>query len=314
MRSLINYLNKKINVKKERIVVTQLAGGLGNQMFRYAAGIALAQRLKATLLVDFTFHIKNDTDYGDFVARPFQLNIFPNVHEECIVVEDYFRRSEILQWFLRKLNLPEYGLPVYKEPFFHFDNQIVQLEAPVIIDGDWQSELYFKEYEHIIRNCFAFPDLNSEEWSVVLLRKIESTNSVAIHVRRGDYLFAYNYAINGVCPIDYYRNAIALMKQKVPDPYFYLFSDDPEWVKTSFADLTDPFDVVEGNKGNNSWKDMLLMSKCRHQIIANSSFSWWSAWLNNNPGKIVIAPQNWFAHGRDSDTKDLIPGTWFRID
>ena len=179
------------------------------------------------------------------------------------------------------------------------------------MDGFWQSDKYFLKYESEIRKDFSFPSF-TDRVNINLLSEIINSNSVSIHIRRGDYI-QMNSAIEShpLCSIKYYQSAISKIKEIIEKPKFYFFSDDIEWVKNQFFSVENAI-FVNHNKGKDSYKDMQLMANCKHNIIANSSFSWWGAWLNPNPKKIVIAPKNWFKD-TSIDTSDLIPSTWIRL-
>jgi hypothetical protein len=142
---------------------------------------------------------------------------------------------------------------------------------------------------------------------------IKNSISISIHVRRGDYVSdGFTQQFHGNCSLEYYSNAISLLASNNVDFTLIFFSDDCEWVKEQFKNLTYSKMFIDHNDGENSWKDMLLMSSCTHNIIANSSFSWWAAWLNDNPKKTIIAPKNWYADTK-LNTDDLIPPQWIRI-
>ena len=143
-----------------------------------------------------------------------------------------------------------------------------------------------------------------------------ANNSVSVHVRRGDYVLDKNtQEFHGVCGVDYYLDAIKLIASKMDDLLLVFFSDDTEWAIEEFKNLPYSLIFIDHNKGENSWKDMFLMSNCKHNIIANSSFSWWAAYLNQNQNKMVIAPKQWFADPtKNSETSDLIPESWIRLD
>jgi hypothetical protein len=185
------------------------------------------------------------------------------------------------------------------------------VNIPYFACGYWQSSKYFSDYEKEIREDFQFiKPLDRKNLSV--LKKIEKTSSASIHIRRGDYVS--NSKINkvhGTCSITYYRKAINHLKRKFPNSAFFVFSDDPNWVKENIKINNATY--VDWNQGKNSYKDMQLMSRCKHNIIANSSFSWWGAWLNCNPKKIIIAPKIWFNDPiAQEKSKELIPKTWIR--
>jgi hypothetical protein len=300
----------KSNSKK---IITRIKGGLGNQMFRYAAGKALAAQRKADLQIDISFLIEHANDTGDHVARKFELMLFPNITDKVIDLEKR-HLSLRLRNIRKRLKFLRKPIPLFKEGAYNFDAALLSVTPPAIIDGDFQSEKYFADQQALIRESFIFPLLNVNDENNKIVAQIVNSNSVSVHVRRGDYLHKPIMALNGVCSREYYEEAIALMEQQHPGASYYFFSDDPEWVKNEIVQFAPNHTIIDHNTGNNSWKDMYLMSLCRHNIIANSSFSWWGAWLNRNENKIVIAPQKWFATTDPYfNTKDLIPESWIKL-
>ena len=179
--------------------------------------------------------------------------------------------------------------------------------------GYWQSENYFNSIEKIIREHFKFKPTLSEK-NLRLKKRIENSNSVSLHIRRGDYVNnASAYKTHGLCSIEYYNRAIDEIKRQVKDPIFFIFSDDPEWVKSTDFGIIN-FEIIDWNIGNLSYIDMQMMNCCKHNIIANSSFSWWGAWLNSNSKKIVISPKKWFANDvLNEQAKNIVPNSWIKI-
>jgi hypothetical protein len=186
------------------------------------------------------------------------------------------------------------------------------LDAPddVYLDGYWQSEKYFKDAEPVLRSQLRFvppPAPGIREW----IPQLQRGEAVAIHVRRGDYVTSrVNRYVHGILPIEYYRAAVTELAQRASRPRFFVFSDDPGWCEAHLR-LPYTFTVIRGSPGG-SHEHLRLMSLCRHYIIANSSFSWWGAWLGSAPPGIVIAPCRWF-RGASVDTPDLVPAHWIRI-
>lgn len=200
---------------------------------------------------------------------------------------------------------------VYVERHFHFDPAVLDVTDNSYLDGYWQSEKYFKDIADIIRNEFIVIT-GQDEWSRHLAEEIKATESVSIHVRRGDYINNIKTSqILSSCSLDYYKTSSGLIATSVSNPTFFIFSDDMEWVKKNFTINFRHF-YVEHNGDESSYMDMYLMSLCKHNIIANSSFSWWGAWLNRNPNKQVIAPARWF-QSRKYDVKDLLPASWVKV-
>jgi hypothetical protein len=196
-----------------------------------------------------------------------------------------------------------------KERFIDFDPEILNLTDNVYLEGYWQSEKYFKDIEEIIRTEFRIkipPDPLTKQ----IGDEIISHESVSIHVRRGDYVSnPKTNQIHGVCDIPYYQKAIDEMCNKIDSPHFYVFSDDPQWVKTNITTPNAPIDFVTHNDASKNYDDLRLMSLCKHHIIANSSFSWWGAWLGKKKGQIVIAPSRWY-NTKKSNYSDKLPTYW----
>ena len=292
------------------MIISNIIGGLGNQMFQYAAGRARSLKLGVPLKLD-------TRDFSEYkLHQGFELNRLFNCHAEIATEIDLaktlgWQRLKLAQRLLRKPQLKNLRYKSYiVEPQFHYWNGIDELKDNIYLDGYWQSEQYFHEYADKIRTEFTFKlpfSLKNNEIS----KHIAQVNAVSLHVRRGDYANSpKTTATHGLCSLDYYRAAIDYVSAHVNQPCFYIFSDDIAWVKSNLVlDKTTVF--VSHNKDSESYNDMRLMSLCKHNIIANSSFSWWGAWLNQNSKKIVIAPKQWFS--KSTDTSDLIPAGWMRL-
>jgi hypothetical protein len=198
------------------------------------------------------------------------------------------------------------------EKYFNYQSDVFDISDNIFIRGFWQSEKYFLEYRNTILQEFSFKSKLSEK-NLATKKRIQSCTSVSIHVRRGDYISNPSAnKVHGVLDENYYKRAID--KLDIDGALFVFFSDDANWVKNHLAPIilnSDNFIVVDHNHASESYNDMRLMSLCKHNIIANSSFSWWGAWLNTNPNKIIIAPKNWFSI--DKDTNDLIPKSWIQV-
>jgi hypothetical protein len=202
------------------------------------------------------------------------------------------------------------GASLALEPHFNYWAGLRAAGGPRYLMGYWQSEMYFKDFAETLRSDFHFK-IPMDDTSCDIAELMQASNSVSLHVRRGDYLTHGPTAkVLNVCSLDYYRRAIAYIAERVDLPHFFLFSDDMEWVQANM-DIPFPKTHVVHNRGMYSYRDMQLMYLCKHQIIANSSFSWWGAWLNQNPGKLVIAPRDWFCN--DMNDTDLIPEKWTRL-
>ena len=208
-------------------------------------------------------------------------------------------------------SVPYYRRNIYREPHFFYDPNILKCKNDVYLEGYWQSEKYFKNIEHLIRSEFT-PVTEPDNPTEKMADQIRSCVSVNLHFRRGDYVSnSTTNAYHGTCSLEYYHRAIRIIEENVKNPHFFIFSDDPDWVREN-ADTGHPTTIVDLNGPDQDYEDMRLMSLCQHHIIGNSSFSWWGAWLSTNPQKIVIAPKKWF-NRMDINTQDLIPESWLQL-
>ncbi|MHA4807816.1 alpha-1,2-fucosyltransferase, partial [Flavitalea flava] len=175
--------------------------------------------------------------------------------------------------------------------------------------GGWHSEKYFRDIKDRVQQAFQFDSSKIGNANLEVLNKIKACTSVSIHVRRGDFLDANNYQKFGsVCTLNYFLCAIQKMKSLVDHPYFFFFTNDYSWVKDNFID--EDFTIININSGADSWKDMLLISNCKHNISSNGSFSWWSSYLNKNENKIVIVPKYFTAN---QYFEDIYPENWIQL-
>jgi hypothetical protein len=202
---------------------------------------------------------------------------------------------------------------IYDERSAAYDIGFHNIKPPVYLSGYWQSEKYFIDIVSVIRSDFAFPIYGITPENMTIIDAVKSSMSVSIHVRRGDYVSSSAASErHGICPPFYYQRGMEIMTERLKDVVFYVFSDDTEWAKKNIQHKTQPCYIIE--TGQRSWVDMYIMSQCQHHIIANSSFSWWGAWLNPDPEKIVIAPKNWFKILPDGFTiNDMLPAAWIKI-
>ena len=195
---------------------------------------------------------------------------------------------------------------------YSYNASIENTGKDCFLSGYWQSSRYFMAIEFLIREEFKFQKV-SDKKNVNKVAQIKNENSVSLHIRRKDFVNNKYHDIHGTCSIEYYLKAVKYIADMIKSPHFFIFSDDIEWAGTNL-NLAFPYEFVSGNTGELSYIDMQLMSLCKHNIIANSSFSWWGAWLNRNPDKIVIAPEQWFVdESMNAKTTDLIPETWLRL-
>jgi hypothetical protein len=198
-----------------------------------------------------------------------------------------------------------------REKHFHFDPDILNMPDSVYLDGYWQSEKYFADIAGIIRQEFTVKTPQGGK-DKELAEQITSCESVSLHIRRGDYVSnSHTNQVHGTCDLDYYFRCVENLTQTVQNSHFFIFSDDPEWARDNLR-LPNPITLVDHNGPNKNYEDLRLMSQCKHHIIANSSFSWWGAWLNPIEDKLVFAPKRWFA--RDNhNLHDFIPNQWIKV-
>ena len=275
------------------IVITHMIGGLGNQMFQYAAGYALSRRLNASLKFDISEFAEYKAHNGLEISKIFNCAIKRPSPKELDNVLGRNARKGLLKRI--KILTLSYLYPQHVLIDRYKSENWISLKAPIYIKGYWQSEKYFKEYSHEIRRIFDFRsamDGRNQEIS----NSISNGDSISLHIRRGDYITNRKANLElGTAPMSYFKSAIAYITKKVASPRFFVFSDDQLWAKSNL-NTGFPTDYIENNKGPCSFFDMQLMSRCRHHIITNSSFSWWGAWLNPDREKIVIGPRKWFAN------------------
>jgi hypothetical protein len=274
-------------------VITHLIGGLGNQMFQYAAGYALSRRLNAHLKFDISDFSNYRLHNGLELVKVFNCPLECASQQEIEAILGRRINIKILDRIQFIAYRQLYPRNILVESYRPEDE--LKADLPTYIRGYWQSERYFIDYSQDIRRVFDFR-LAMDNQNLETLRKILQGNSVSIHVRRGDYITNPKAAAElGATPISFFRSAISYMTRKVASPHFFVFSDDIAWAKSNL-NTGWPTEYIENNHGSFSFFDMQLMSRCRHHIITNSSFSWWGAWLNPDHAKIVIGPRKWFAN------------------
>ena len=296
------------------MIIVSLRGGLGNQMFQYAAARRLAFIHNTPLRLDVSRLGKAapGVTQRTFELQNFQIQGRPASRDELLSFSScagtWF--GSVYSKFLQ-LTRVRPNSHVFREAQFHFDPKVLDLPDDTCLVGYWQSPRYYAEVEEIIR-CEFSPREPLAGRSLELAKRMQGSNSISLHVRRGDY--ANNHKTlnhHGLCSLDYYRKCVDVVTEKVSSPHFFVFSDDPKWVRDNLR-FNFPLTIVEHNTRQDAYKDLILMSLCRHNIIANSTFSWWAAWLNSNPDKLVLAPTRWFA-APSIRTEDLIPDSWTRI-
>ena len=281
------------------MIITKIKGGLGNQLFQYATGRAVASHHKLPLKLDLTWFETNKLHNG---YRLDQLAIQAEIATENEIV--YLKgQNNILFSALRKVGLFKRKSYFKEKRSSYFDGGVFKNKF-LYLNGYWQNELYFSNIRESLLGELS-PINSMSDLGYAYLESIEQSNSVSLHVRRGDYLNLKNIGVLGV---DYYTKAVDYIRQNVENPTFYIFSDDLEWCKDNLGFLDD---CIYVDRTQTEIEDLKLMSFCRHNIIANSSFSWWGAWLNQNPNKVVIAPKCWLLD--DTGSSNVILSDWVKV-
>lgn len=286
-----------------------LQGGLGNQMFEYAAAYALAQKMQRTFALDLSFM---DVFEHKPWCRPYGLSVF-SLHNATTFTHD----KHIMVRLLPRLRTwcRQHGISTFCRYVFEMERleSVPKYNSLILFDYFANCHL-FEQYREDLLQAFVFAEKPNES-NAKYLKEITETNSVSVHIRRGDYLNSVNNNVFYHPTVEWYRRAIEKIEQEVIEPHYYFFSDDIAWVKDQFSDVRDAT-FVDINQGKNAYNDMRLMSACKHNIIANSTFSWWGAWLNTNSQKIVIAPQKYYKD-ENSNKKyidHMIPTNWITIE
>lgn len=302
------------------MIIVRLIGGMGNQMFQYAAARALSLRRQCQMVVDMSLCADAErVDSSGLSLRPFGLDVFGITGEK--LDDAFFRRT---LWVRKEHRLRRcamrclhglvscvsdaWKIGIIERKDITFDKSILNLPANTVLKGYFPAFSYFAECEKTIRDDFTFRTV-PDEANAEMIRQISGCQSVSLHVRRGDYVSNERTSQNlGVCSPRYYERAVQTITGAVPNPHFFIFTNDPEYVKTNLK-IDFPAVFVTHNAGPKSFEDMRLMSLCRHNIIANSSFSWWGAWLNVNPDKVVVAPSP-AAPGAGLKDHEFYPPSW----
>ncbi len=279
------------------MIVNRLMGGIGNQMFQWAFARNLSLKLNTDIKIDLSFLKRRDMGIG-FTYRDYDLDIFN--------IESNFYTNEKIDYFLQ-------------EPHFHYVEDIfnkikITPDKNILLSGYWQCEKYFKSIEDIIRQDFTFKNKIEDSNNNKLkenLEKIKSSNSVLINIRRKEFV---NNTHHGCIGVEHVNNSVNIIQSKIENPTYFIFSDDIEWcrnnIKLDNMIVMDDYYLPDMGAKFNYY--MQLMSSCKHFIIPNSSFAWWTAWLSENVDKIVITPKNWLLN-KSINTNDVIPENWLKI-
>ena len=279
-----------------------LNGQLGNILFQYAVGKHLAVK-NNTNIKFITYVNRNNIPDRKEIKQLLSVFAMGPISYSSMIHEVIGKRIGI-QWPFSKDK-------VQKEKSWGFYPEVLTVKDGVYLDGCFQSEKYFKNIENIIRNDLRFKKEVFGKESAIYKEQISNLNSVGLHIRRGDYLKSQ---LHNVCNMRYYAKSIAYMQNQLVSPHFFVFSDDLEWCYENIHISNCSFVNIQAAK-KNSVIDFQLMSLCKHNIISNSTFSWWAAWLNNNHEKVVVAPNRWFNDERMNAQalQDTIPAEWVRM-
>jgi hypothetical protein len=286
--------------------IVKIHYGLGNQLFQFAFARAMNLRHNVEIKLDSTFYEQNK--FEDH-PRLFLLDKFkiPFEQVDSTELEKYFNKSIGKRMISRIQKLfGNFRSCIIYEYNLQFNKRYIKKNEDCYWIGYWQDFRYFKEFNNIIKEDLNFifgPFEENKSW----IDKINFTNSVCIHVRRGDYLTEINNTVI-LTSLKYYNEAIEIICLKVKDPVFYIFSDDYEWSKDNIKIECDHY-FLNHNGEHNAHEDLRLMKTCKHHIISNSSFSWWGAWLGSNPEQIVVCPKKW----RINDVQMFQPENWIQL-
>jgi Glycosyl transferase family 11 len=303
------------------VITVSLIGGLGNQMFQYAAGKALAERHGVPLALDIS-------GFRNYALRPFLLDRLLVPEAIVSVRTEPAGKPEInfvrAKWkaridrLLGKAGLPKLASSAneYREPHFHYDPAFEALGSQIALFGYFQSQRYFSSIAESLRDWFS-PREPLGDAAAAALKRIEASRlPVSVHVRRGDYLKPGTHEVHGTLGESFYRQVFERLESTIGrEAEIFIFSDDPAAAEQVLGFIPGSRLIHVRGDPERPWEDMALMARCRHHVIANSSFSWWGAWLNPSSDKIVVAPRDWFAATDLSkrNTGDLYPAGWILV-
>lgn len=272
-------------------------------MFQYAVGRNLALRNHTGLILDIS-------GFKKYPLRTYSLNSFKIQAQTFEETSTPSLSGELLKKIFFWSKSKKENTDFVNEKYFYFDPEVLNMPDGSKLSGYWQSEKYFTDIKYLIKKDFTLKKTSSgcRKWKNAIIK----TQSVSIHVRRGDYVTdPTTHEYHGISTMQYYRKAISIISVKIKNPHFFIFSDDARWVETHMK-LNYPYEIISEKIPLSDCEEMVLMSKCKHNIITNSTFSWWGAWLNDNSKKMVIVPKKWFTDPA-INTDDLIPKAWMKI-
>lgn len=298
-------MNSKNDISNS--IIIKIQGGLGNQLFQYALGRNLSLSRNLQVRYDLSW-------FGAQSKRKYELDKLQTIIDLAPNHEtEKLRRYQKKSWLRHPIHnlFQANSLKYVHEKNICFDSNILSIKPPAYLDGHWISEKYFFKIAAQLREEMRPKDKPTGE-NAKILEAIVRQEAIAVHIRRGDYIQErQTNKFHGTATIDYYQKAAQYILEKIISPVFYLFSDDLEWAKNNIH-INAPIIFVSQNGVNQAHEDLRLMYSCKHFIIANSTFSWWGAWLSASSDKMIITPKKWFINQR-INTKDLLPGSWIKI-
>lgn len=290
------------------MVIVQLTGGLGNQLFQYAMGLTLATLRNTKLKLDVSFF--ETYEWHEYSLTPFNINA--SIATKAEVEQLQNKKYSYVQRIKQKLFN---AMPItVVEDNLLYNTIYLNAGENTYYQGYWQCEEYFKHLRSVLLKEFSIK-IPPSNYNAQLLQSIaNSANAVSLHIRRGNYVNVDKVnKVHGTTALNYYEHAVQLIVSKCESPVFYVFSDDIAWVKENIKLHANQV-FVDGNDDKTDYEDLRLMTACKHNILANSTFSWWAAWLNVNPNKIIIAPKQWFADTeKNKEALHIIPSNWIKL-
>ena len=286
------------------MTIVKIIGGLGNQMFQYAYAKSLEQKgyeVKIDISAFKTYKL-----HDGYQLNKYNIDLKKSTEEE----KNKYYSNTIFSKILRKIGVE--SSKAIKEKSLLYDETFLNIEDDNYIEGYFQSEQYFKNIRDILIEQFTIKQEVSNYTKEINNKIALSKNSCSIHIRRGDFVNTTNINIHGSCNLEYYKKAIKYLENKMENISYFIFSDDIAWCKKNIETKNAIF--IDNEEKRIPHEDIYLMSLCSHNIIANSSFSWWGAWLNQNENKMVIAPKQWFVDKKmQQQSKDIVCEDWIRI-
>ena len=291
------------------VVIIRLQGGLGNQLFQYAFGVYLSRLYKSSVYLD-KYLLENN--HVNDTPRKYELGVYAlssNSLTESERKKFKILKPGLMTKFLAIKNIKLLNVSYINEDEYEEGRRSLYRDSVLVAQGFWQNINYVEQVRNVMRDLF-YSYQTSNQILKEIISKFENTNSVGLHVRRGDYVSNADAAkFHALCDMSYYKRAIVKIEAVVTDPTFYIFTDDPSWADSQFQGLNINYEIISSSYLLNHHDELFAMAHCKHNIIANSSFSWWGAWANRNLDKFVIAPKTWHKSS-NSLPPNLLPNEW----